>query len=287
MFEIFTDSSSNLPYEYIEKNGIKVVTFTYFIDGERHEGYVRGEDFDGATFYSEMRGGAHISTSMINVGDFCDAFSAALGEGRDVLYLGMSGGISGAFNASVLAAEELADRFPDRKIIPVNTRAASLGEGMAVIEAVKQRQLGADIETAAAAVEKYCDNICQYFIVDDLKYLRRGGRIPAALAFVGSVLNVKPILTGSADGHIVSCGKAIGRRRALEALADKYALLAADKSSDIFIAHADCSQQADMLVDMLSARGFNGRCVRQMYEPVTGSHVGPGALALFFFGTEK
>ena len=199
----------------------------------------------------------------------------------------MSGGISGTAHAAAMAVEELQEEFPERKIAAIDTYAASLGEGLLVLEAARMLENGAPFSLIVEQISQRRRTMCQYFTVDDLAYLERGGRVSKAAAIVGTVLKIKPLLRGDDEGKIVQCGKTRGRKQSLTALADFYEKLVADKSEEIGIAHADDEAGAQFLLDALRQRGFTGECLTVCYEPVTGSHVGPGTVALFFQGLHR
>ena len=199
----------------------------------------------------------------------------------------MSGGISGTAHAAAMAVEELQEEFPERKIAAIDTYAASLGEGLLVLEAARMLENGAPFSLIVEQISRRRHTMCQYFTVDDLAYLERGGRVSKAAAIVGTVLKIKPLLRGDDEGKIVQCGKTRGRKQSLTALADFYEKLVADKSEEIGIAHADDAAGAQFLLDALRQRGFTGECLTVCYEPVTGSHVGPGTVALFFQGFHR
>ena len=286
MIRLFTDTSANLPLSLINKYGITVAHFSYTANGVEAD-YRHDAEFDGKAFYGAMRAGTIIKTSMVNTDEFLNCFEGALSAGEDVLYIGMSGGISGTANSALVAAKELQGKYPERNIMTIDTYAASLGEGLLVLEAAEMISENREFSEIVRRILARRETMCQYFTVDDLEYLRRGGRLSGTAAFIGSMLNVKPILTGDPTGHIVPCGKAIGSKKAIKTLAEKYARLAADKSERIGIAHADNEEGANKLLGKLRECGFTGECLNVCYEPVTGSHVGPGTIALFFNGTEK
>ena len=181
----------------------------------------------------------------------------------------------------------LKERYPERKILPINTYAASLGEGMQVMEAARMIEEGKSLEEIEKQLLTRRPHMCQFFTVDDLVYLKRGGRISGATALIGTVLSIKPILRGDETGHIVSCGKVRGNKKAYAELADYFDKRALDKTARIGIAHADNCEGTDYLLGLLRERDFTGECLEVYYEPVTGAHVGPGTVALFFYGTEK
>ena len=284
MTQLFTDTSANLPVEIIDEYGIEVVPFSYTIDGVE---YVPEREFDGKAFYAAMRAGSEVKTSMVNAGTFIERFKTALDAGRDVVYIGMSGGISGTANAALMAKQELDEEYPDRKIIVIDTLAASLGEGLFVIKAAEQLKDGVALDKIEEDIRAQVPSMCQSFTVDDLKYLKNTGRVSGAAAIIGNVLSIHPILIGDYEGKIVVKAKVRGMKRTLDALAERYAELALSKTETIGIAHADNEEGKAYLVQRLRDKGLTGKCLSVCYEPVTGSHVGPGTVALFFFGTDR
>lgn len=286
MIKLFTDTSANLPVSIIREYGIEVVPFSYTVNGKEVP-YSAETDFNGKAFYEAMRAGAEVKTSMINVSDFMAAFEQWIAKGDAVIYVGMSGGISGTAHSAKLAAEELLEKYPAAKIAAIDTYAASLGEGFLVIETAKMIERGDPFLKIVKKIELLRKNMCQFFTVDDLAYLRKGGRISGAAAVVGTILNIKPILRGDENGKIVLCGKIRGFNKSMEALANKYDELVFDKTADVGIAHADNPEGAQRLEDILRTKGFSGELLKVVYEPVTGSHVGPGTIALFFMGEHK
>ena len=284
MTQLFTDTSANLPVEIIDEYGIKVVPFSYTIDGVE---YIPEREFDGKAFYAAMRAGSAVKTSMVNAGTFIERFKTALDAGKDVLYIGMSGGISGTANAALMAKQELDEEYPDRKIVVIDTLAASLGEGLFVIKAAEQLKDGVALDKIEENIRAQVPSMCQSFTVDDLKYLKNTGRVSGAAAIIGNVLSIHPILIGDYEGKIVVKAKVRGMKRTLDALAERYAELALSKTETIGIAHADNEEGKAYLVQRLRDKGLTGKCLSVCYEPVTGSHVGPGTVALFFFGTDR
>lgn len=284
MTQLFTDTSANLPVEIIDEYGIEVVPFSYTIDGVE---YIPEREFDGKAFYAAMRAGSEVKTSMVNAGTFIEHFKAALDAGKDVLYIGMSGGISGTANAALMAKQELDEEYPDRKIVVIDTLAASLGEGLFVIKAAEQLKDGVALDAIEETIRAQVPSMCQSFTVDDLKYLKNTGRVSGAAAIIGNVLSIHPILIGDYEGKIVVKAKVRGMKRTLDALAERYAELALSKTETIGIAHADNEEGKAYLVQRLRDKGLTGKCLSVCYEPVTGSHVGPGTVALFFFGTDR
>ena len=286
MTKLYTDTSANLPLALLREYDIAVIPFSYTVNGMA-EDYNEETDFDGKAFYDAMRRGAEVKTSMVNPATAAAFFERALAQGDDVLYVGMSGGISGTAQAAVIAAGELTEKYPARKIVTIDTYAASLGEGLQVLEAARMIEEGKSLDEIKAHLLSRRPHMCQFFTVDDLAYLKRGGRISSATALIGTVLSIKPILRGDETGHIVSCGKVRGMKRAYQELANYYDGRALDKGEMLGIAHADNEEGAQALIALLREKGFTGECLTVVYEPVTGAHVGPGTVALFFYGTEK
>lgn len=288
MFDIFTDTSANLTDALCETNHLHVVPFHYIVDGIVYPSEkAQQPDLSGHEFYEAMRKGANVTTSMINTSAYFDAFEKSLSAGNDVIYIGMSSGISGAYSASYLAADMLREKYPERKISTIDTRAASLGEGLVVLYATRLRDEGKSYDEVVEQSLALADSIVQYFTVDDLSYLRRGGRISGAKAVFGKLLNIKPVLKGDNEGRIVQYRVVRGHRAALDVLVEKYAELVLDKSQPVAIADADCPEDTEYLISRLRGLGFTGQLYTACYEPVTGSHVGPGTVALFFCGVHR
>ena len=224
-FAILTDTSANLPTPLLEKHGISVVPFSYSYDGAEHN-CLDTETFDGAAYYGAMRRGTLVTTSLVNPGRFIAAARPLLAAGEDVLFVGMSSGISGSFGSAKLAAGDLREEFPGREIQLIDTLGASLGEGILVLRAIEMRESGASLSETAAALRDMRWRMYQIFTVDDIMYLRRTGRLSNAKAIVASVLHIKPVLKGNEEGKIVAVDKIRGRRKAIDALADRYRKLA-------------------------------------------------------------
>ena len=281
-FTIMTDTSANLPEDYLRDNDIRCIPYTFMIDGVEPENFV----FEGKPFYDDMRRGKLVTTSQISPQRYADFFRAELAQGHDVLFVSMSSGISGSYNSACIAAADLREEFPARKLRLVDALGASLGEGLLVVYAVRMRAAGVSVDAAADRLLGKRYAICQVFTVDDLRYLKRGGRLSNLAAAVGMVLQIKPLLKGDNDGKIVCFDKLRGRKRAVEAMAqcfDSYALHG--EHLTVGIAHADCAEDAQKLTEMLRALRDDLEIITVVYEPVTGSHVGPGTLALFFEGS--
>lgn len=288
-FDIFVDSSANLTEEMIENNDIGVITYICSIDGQDMECYSKGTAYKETAkkFYDAMRAGADTHTSLVNSDKILEAVTPSLQAGRDVLFITISSGLSGTYTQAKNAAEAAKSLFPDRKMIAVDSYNASLGEGLFAVQAAKMRDLGMSIESCAQWIEERQLNMNSVFTVNDLKYLRRGGRISATLAIAGTLLNIKPVLKADGNGKISFAGKERGRRKALERLAEAFAESVVNpENQTVAICHADCEEDALALAGMIREKGAKDVVV-QWYDICTGSHVGPGTVALFFLGKER
>lgn len=283
---IFTDSCCDIKPELLQQWGVPYANMTFSFDGEDKE-YI-GTDISNHDFYDRMRQGAHARTAAINADTFARAFTPILEEGKDILYVAFSSGLSTTVNSAHMAADDLKESYPDRKIVIMDTLAASAGGGLMVYMAIAKKNQGATIEENAAYMESLVPQHCIWFTVDDLEYLKRGGRVSPLVAFAGGVLGIKPILQMDGEGHLVKVSTARGRKKAIEALAEKYAELSyEEKNTPIFISHAEAENDAKQLADILKQR--HGAEVTLITEigPVIGSHAGPGTIALFFIGKHR
>ena len=284
MIQVFTDTSANLPSSVIKRYGLTVLPFTYIIDNEV---YTETADFDGKKFYGAMAAGTKVQTSMVNAFVFHEAFEKALKADHDVLYVGMSGGISGTFEEAQIAVNDLREKYPKRRLCAFNTLTASMGEGLQVIHAADLVCQGLPFDEIIVEMEAYRKGMCSYFTVDDLGYLLNTGRISRFSAKMGTVLQIKPILTNNNEGQIILHHKVRTRKKSLLALVDHYDELVTDRSAACSLAHADSPKDAAFVEAKMREKGFCGEMISVMYEPVTGSHVGPGAVALFFHSGKK
>ena len=280
MVRIMTDNAANLPPELREQYNIREICLTYTVDGRLVDG---STPFDGHDFYEALRRGAEVKTSMISPAAAREAIEPALAAGDDVLFLGISGGVSGTCWGVGLVAQELAAEYPGRRVQVLDTRGASLGEGLVVLEAAHLAQQGADMDAIVARAETLCGKMRQHFMVDDLKFLRKGGRLSGAAALAGTLLQIKPILQGDENGKIVVRTKERGRKKAMDTLIALYNELVEDKSAPVGISHAAAPAEALHLTTRLRQSGCTGPILSVCHEPVTGAHVGPGMLAVYFY----
>ena len=284
-FTIITDTSANLPTDFIRRERIEILPYSYTLRGKDQRVTLELDRFQGDKFYDAMRKGMSVTTSLISPKSYAERFEAVLARGEDAIFISMSSGISNSFRCAQLAAEEVLARYPDRRLWLIDTLGASLGEGLLVLRAVERRRQGVPAEETAAELQELRHRVCQVFTVDDLQYLRKGGRLSNMAAFVGTVLNIKPLLKGNEQGKIVAFGKVRGRKKSIDALAARYDLLVErPEEQTVGIAQAGCPQDAAELAEKLRKNRPPREILIVDYEPVTGSHVGPGALALFFLG---
>ena len=284
-FVISTDTSANLPTAELQWHQLYLLPFSYIVNEVEHQ-CLDLSAFDGDAYYEMLRH-TPASTSMISMEQYRQLWQPLLESGEDVLHVGMSSGISGAYQSAVMAARELREEYPQRRLVVFDTRAASLGEGIQVLHAATCREAGYTLDETVRELAELRPRIRQIFTVDDLMHLRRGGRVSGVAAAVGTALRIKPLLKGDEAGRIVVFGKVQGRKRSVRALADNFAANAELLGRwPIGIAHAGCRDEALALAAMLKESDPKARIILVDYEPVTGSHVGPGALAMFYVAKE-
>ena len=287
MFRIVTDTSSNLPTAYLQAENITVIPFTFHTESGE-QSCMDTASFDAKAFYTAMRNGEKVTTSQIPPQRFVDNIRPMLENGEDVLFVSMSSGISGSYASSKIAANQLAEEFPERKMLTVDTYSASLAEGIVVMRAVECRKEGLSIDETYQILRALRHRIAQIFTVGDLRYLKRTGRLSNLEAAVGTVLQIKPLLKGDPQGKIVCFAKVRGRQRAIEEMAKRYEeLVVSPETQTVCISHADCEADAQILASMLRRSKAPKDILIVDSEPVTGSHVGPGALALFFVSDDN
>ena len=285
-FAIFTDSACDLSPELLAQWQVRAVSLNFRFVG--NDTLYSDNDMTSAEFYAQMREGKIAKTSAVNSETFAQEFEKELKEGNDVLYVGFSSGLSNTYNAGRLAAEALKDAYPDRKILTVDTLCASAGEGLLLRFACDKRDAGATIEEALAHVEALRPRLAHWFTVDDLDYLKRGGRVSPAVAFVGNMLGIKPVLHVDDEGHLIKRDTVRGRKKAVAALAQKMVELEADvENYPIYISHADCIADAEYLAGLIKTQFGKDVAVITNVGTVIGAHSGPGTLALFFVAKNR
>lgn len=285
-YVIFTDSGCDISPELLDKWGVLHKSLNFRFDGEEKE--YSNEDMPVSQFYQKMREGSVAKTSAVNAETFAVAFEEIIKEGKDILYIGFSSGLSTTYNSARLAAVQLSEKYPESKIITIDTLAASAGQGLILKLALDKKSEGAAIDEVAAFVEDIKFRISIWFTVDDLVYLKRGGRVSATAAFFGNMLGIKPVLHMDDAGRLVPVSKVRGRKTSITAMADKYGELATNLGgADIFISHGDCLSDAQYLADLLKARYGASVDLITDVGTVIGAHSGPGTLALFFVGKNR
>ena len=283
---IFTDSACDIKPEQLKEWEVSYINLSFHFEDEDRE--YSNDEMDISEFYNRMRSGSIAKTSAINPDTYINTFEEILNEGKDILCLAFSSGLSTTCNSARIAADELKEKYPERKIIIVDSLSASAGQGLLLYLMVQKKNSGCTIEEVADYAENIKLNICHWFSVDDLVYLKRGGRVSPTVAFVGTVLGIKPVLHVDNEGRLISVTKARGRKAALNTLIDKCGELGEDiKNGTIFISHADCKDDADYIAEQIAAKFGGSVDIITDVGAVIGAHSGPGTIALFFVGRER
>ena len=286
-YVIFTESTSDLTPALIEAADLRVLPMAFTLDGKDYRNYPDGREMSSHDYYEKLRAGSLCTTSQVTMLEFQQAFTPVLEAGQDILYLAFSSGLSGTYQSGCIAAEELKEKFPGRRIVCVDSLQASMGEGLFCYLVGKKRCQGADLDTAADYARQIAPQVCAWFTVDDLMFLKRGGRVSSAAAVAGTLLGIKPVLHVDEEGHLIPKEKVRGRRASLDALVKHFEATALDKTGGtVFISHGDCADDARYVIDKLRALG-----VREIemgdIGPVIGAHSGPGTVALFWLGSAR
>ena len=285
-YVLLTDSSADLTDALVKELGVEVLPLSFMVKGQTYRNYPDNREMDPGAFYAMLRAGEMATTAAVNVADYTSVLEPLLEQGKDVLVLAFSSGLSTTYQSSVIAVNELSEQYPDRKIYTVDTLCASLGQGLLVWHAVQEQKKGKSIEEVRDWVEENKLHLCHWFTVDDLHFLKRGGRISAATAVVGTMLSIKPVLHVDDEGHLISMGKARGRGASLTALVDHMEQTVTDVDT-VFISHGDCLADAEKVAADVKKRFGTKDVVINNVGSVIGAHSGPGTLALFFLGTKR
>lgn len=287
-FVILTDSSTDLSEQMAAELGVQVLPLSFFIDDVQYRNYPDNRDMDPHKFYELLRNGSNATTAALNVSEYTEALEPLLVQGKDVLMLVFSSGLSSTYQSSLLAIEDLHSKYPQRKIYSVDTLCASMGQGLLTYLAVQEQRKGKSIEEVRDWTEAHKLHLCHQFTVDDLHFLKRGGRISSTTAAMGSMLNIKPVLHVDNEGHLVRWGKVRGRAASLKAMADQMERTVIEpREQTVFISHGDCLEDAQQLAQMVTERMGVKEVVINYVGPVIGAHSGPGTLALFYLGSER
>ena len=285
LFTLTTDSTADMPLWYYADNDIAFTRLKFTIDGNT---YCDGDpDMSGRVFYDLVRSGKTSVTTQVNIEEFREFFEKALEKGKDVLHLCFSSGLSGTCNSALIAAEELSEKYPDRKVVVVDSLCASMGQGLLLDYAVTLRDEGKSLDEVTNWLEDNKLNLVHYFTVDDLGHLQRGGRISKLTAVFGGLLSVKPILHVDNNGKLVSVGKVRGRKQSLDELVKIMEKLQNGKQKKVFISHGDAEKDALYVAEQMKSRLGVETVITNCIGPVIGGHAGPGTIAIFYMGTER
>ena len=287
-YVILTDSCCDLPAELAAELELTVLPPSVRMDNEEYTGDLAGSGISHASFYARLRAGEKASTAAVNVGQYEEAMRGALQSGRDVVCINFSSALSSTHHAAQIAAQEIEREFPEGHIFVVDSLCASLGQGLLLYLAAQKKREGVSAEALADWAGECRRSVCHWFTVDDLNYLKQGGRINAATAMLGAMLAIKPILHMSDEGTLTLTDKTRGRKPSLLKLIDEAARRAvAPETQTMFICHGDCAEEANWLAEQLKARLHVPRVIVNYIGPVIGSHTGPNTVGLFFLGTER
>lgn len=284
-YVIMTDSSCDLPADIESRFGIVTLPLTVTVGGKNYKNYLDGREITAKQFYDKLRAGEMAVTAAVNMGAFIEVMRPILASGKDILYLGFSSGLSATVQAGFMAADELRPLFPERKILCVDTLCASMGQGLAVYLVALEKEKGKTIEEVYEYAKKTSLRVIHWFTVEDLFFLKRGGRVNAATAIVGTMLNIKPVLHVDDEGHLINMGKARGRRASIKALFERLRDAADNhlKDQTVFISHGDCMDDVEYLISLCKEAGVKETVVSYV-GPVIGAHTGPGVVAVFATG---
>lgn len=283
-YQIITDSCCDLTEAQLQQWNVSCVSLILRYQDADHRNF--SDPAAVKAFYDELRSGTMATTAAANPEDWSTAMQSALEAGRDVLAITFSSGMSTTYQSAVIAAKDLQEEYPERTICVVDSLCAAMGQGLLVYHACKKRDEGMPLEELAAWIEEHKLNLCHWVTVDDLAHLKRGGRISATSALVGSMLNVKPIIHVDNDGHLINTAKVRGRKAAMEYLVKKFSETCQDFDT-VFIAHGDCPEDAAALEAMLREKHDIREITTGYVGPVIGAHTGPGVLVVFFLGTHR
>ncbi len=287
-FQIITDSSCDLTQEMADELELRVIPLSVNYKGTDYKNYLDGHGLDVKAFYAGLRTGEMTSTTAANPTQWREVIEPVLQEGRDVLVMAFSSGLSTTYNTACIAASELMEEYPDRKVYVVDTRSASMGQGLLCWHVFNKKREGATLEETRDYAEDLKFHLCHWFTVDDLFFLKRGGRVSGAAAVMGSLLQIKPVLHMDDPGHLIPMSKARGRKASIQALAAKVGELAIEpEKQTMFISHGDCLEDAQYLESILKEQYHVPEVKINYVGPVIGSHSGPGTLALFFVGKNR
>lgn len=287
-YQIITDSTTDITADMIKELDLQVIPLCYMMDGKTYHNIPGGGEMTDQEFYEKLRSGKMSTTAQINSEEFVANFTPLLEQGRDILYLAFSSGLSGTCQSAFLAKKELEEKFPERRVEVFDTLCASMGEGLLVYHAAMLKRAGKSMDEVLDWLKENVLRLCHWFTVDDLYHLKRGGRVSAATALVGTALGIKPVLHVDDEGHLINVAKARGRKKSLDALVDHMVETAIEpQDQTVFISHGDCLEDAQYMERQVRDR-LGVKDIRiNFIGPVIGAHSGPGTVALFFLGKKR
>lgn len=286
-YQIITDSTCDLTQSAADRLGLQIIPMEFTLDGKNYRNYPDEREITNAAFYQAMRDGQMPQTTQITTVAFLEAFEPVLQQGKDILYLGFTSGLSATFERACMAVQQLSEQYPDRKIYAVDSLCASIGEGFLAELCAEQQQSGASIDEVKEWAETHRHHIAHWIAVDDLNHLKRGGRISTASALVGGMLNIKPIIHIDHDGKLVPVDKVRGRRQSIDDIASRIIATASQHPARIRIVHGDALQDAQYLEQKIREKLEVAECAIYYVGPIIGSHTGPGMVAAVAYCSEK
>ena len=287
-YVIVTDSSCDMTAQMAQELDIQVAPLSVLLEGRTYKNYLDGREIAFSDFYAALRGGKLAKTSAVNIEDFVQLFTPILEAGQDILYLGFSSALSATYQCGASAMEMLREKYPQRKLYAVDTLCASLGQGLMVYYAALKKREGLSIEQVRDYVEQNKLHLCHWFTVDELHFLKRGGRVSATTEIIGTMLSIKPVMHVDDEGRLIKVEIAKGRKGSIRRLKEKMAQSAVNPQDQVvFISHGDCLAEAQSLADMIKEQLGVKEVVLNYVGPVIGAHSGPGTIALFFLGDKR
>ena len=287
-YKIITDSTCDLTPKLVEELDVEVIPMEFVFGDEVYHNYPDAREMSSKEFYRRLRAGEMSKTNQINTATFLATFEPYLQQGLDILYIGFPASLSGTHQRALEAIDELKKKYPERRVVAVDSLAVSMGEGLLVYYAAMKKKAGATLDQAADWVSLNRYSLSQYFTVDDLNHLKRGGRLSAAAALFGSMLGIKPVIRIDDEGRLVPAMKVRGRRQSLDALVKHMGKTAQlENAKTVFISHGDAQEDAEYVAEQVRTKFPGSKVYLNTIGPVIGAHSGPGTIALFFMAENK
>lgn len=287
-YRIFADSCVDMPDAMAKELGLEIIPLGLNLNGKTYKNYLDGREIDFKAFYAELRNGKTATTNAVNIGEYIEALEPTLAEGTDILLVAFSSALSTTYNSAVMATDELRAKYPERKILVVDSLSASMGFGLLMWYAANLQKEGKSMEEVRDWLEANKLHLSHWFTVDDLNHLKRGGRVSGATALIGTMLGIKPVLHVDNEGRLINVGKARGRKASLMALLDHMQATAIDISNQtVFLSHGDCEEEIQWLAQEIKNRFGVKEVIHNYIGPVIGAHSGAGTVAVFFLASER